>query len=313
MNRRLLRPLGLFGTGLTAGCSCDLNRYGFPWRDTVVCDHGHFKVCWCARTRNPKWVLEKLNQQTIKGPGSREKAKFHEDRLIEARFRSHPRDFKHSGFDRGHLAPAADFHCSQQAIEDTFIMSNISPQVGIGFNRDYWSRFENFVRSLTSHPQCQDVFVVTGPLFLPRLKAGGQSWEMQHQLLGSAPELVAVPTHFFKVVLMELSSGARPVAAFVMPNDKIDPNTPLTNFVVPIESLECAAGMAFFPGFLTDQRRTRADKGAVQWMTGRKSLGGLPPKKQLGDGKGVALGVSNCHACHICDVVKCALPSSRRK
>jgi DNA/RNA endonuclease G (NUC1) len=303
--RAIARPLSLLGFG-AAGTSCgsDLDRYGFPWQDTVILDHGHFKVAWCARTRNPKWVLEKLNKQTVKGPGSRQNVRFREDQLIEARFRSHPRDFKGSGFDRGHLAPAADFHCSQQAIEDSFLLSNISPQVGVGFNRDYWAHVEHFVRSLTSHPNARDVFVVTGPLFLPKLQADGKGWEMKHPMLGSAPELVAVPTHFFKVVLMELSNGAnttQAVAAFVIPNDKIDPSTPLTNFLVPIDSLECAAGMAFFPAVLTEDTRARIDVGAAQWMTGRKRIA---ERKRIGNGKGVMLGGT----CHLCDVVKCLLP-----
>ena len=68
---------------------------------------------------------------------------------------------------------------------------------------------------------------------------------------GTPPRLVAVPTHFFKVVLAERGSAAGDEAeqdavlgAFVLPNAPIQPDTPLTAFSVPVESLEEAAGGA---------------------------------------------------------------------
>lgn len=54
---------------------------------------------------------------------------------------------------------------SQTAMDESFLMTNISPQVGVGFNRGYWSRLEGFVRHLAH--QYDAVYVITGPLFLP--------------------------------------------------------------------------------------------------------------------------------------------------
>lgn len=57
---------------------------------------------------------------------------------------------------------------SQHAMDESFLMTNVSPQVGVGFNRGYWARLEGFVRHLTRH--FDDVYVVTGPLFLPTVR-----------------------------------------------------------------------------------------------------------------------------------------------
>lgn len=66
-----------------------------------------------------------------------------------------------------------------------------------------------------------------------------------HSCTGDAPRLVAVPTHFFKVILADVKGGGGVVGAFVMPNQPIDPTTPLTAFAVPVTSLEEAAGEWF--------------------------------------------------------------------
>lgn len=84
--------------------------------------------------------------------------------------------------------------------------TNISPQVGKGFNRHYWARFEKFVRELGRNPLAQRVSVTTGPLFLPKQTDDGK-WVMSYPLIGSGPGFVAVPTHFFKVVSVQVSAA----------------------------------------------------------------------------------------------------------
>jgi endonuclease G, mitochondrial len=89
-----------------------------------------------------------------------------------------------------------------------------------------------------------DVWVVTGPLYLPSKTPEG-GWVMQHPMLGTPPRMMGVPTHFFKVVLAEPAGrGGKQnvVGAFVMPNSVIDPTTPLASFVVPISALEEVSG-----------------------------------------------------------------------
>lgn len=84
------------------------------------------------------------------------------------------------------LIPVGDMTGSQQAMNESFLMTNISPQVGVGFNRGYWARVEGFVRHLAG--QYDSVYVVTGPLFLP--KVGGLSISMTPDPCGGSHRLV---------------------------------------------------------------------------------------------------------------------------
>lgn len=85
---------------------------------------------------------------------------------------------------------------------------------------------------------------------------------------GTPPELVAVPTHYFKVVLADAGDGSASVGAFVMPNAEIQADTPLTAFVVPLDALERVSGVAFFPGYVDASRRAVLDDVALDWQVG---------------------------------------------
>ncbi|CAN0316043.1 unnamed protein product, partial [Phaeothamnion confervicola] len=170
-------------------------------------------------------------------------------------------------------AAAADHKSSPEALDETFSLANISPQVGPGFNRDYWRRLESFVRSLSD--TFEDVYVITGPLFVPKQRqsaaitatagdgpAGGAEadWALEVPCIGRPPRFIHVPTHFFKVVVAmprpEAAEAAATapaaaavpaaVAAFVLPNAPIDPAADLRGFVVPLQLLEEVAGLRFF-------------------------------------------------------------------
>lgn len=86
--------------------------------------------------------------------------------LHTTEFRSNNSDYKHSGYDRGHLAAAGNHKANQKHIQQTFLLSNMAPQVGKGFNRHSWNRLEKYVRKLTK--VYKEVYCCTGPLYLPR-------------------------------------------------------------------------------------------------------------------------------------------------
>jgi endonuclease G, mitochondrial len=160
-------------------------KHGMPKADRL-CMYSNFVVSFDTRLRNPKWVVEHITSNDGSRRGNRKNSAFCEDDGLDERFRSRLSDYRGSGFDRGHMAPAANHKHSQDTMDETFTLSNTCPQVGPGFNRDYWARFERFVYDLTE--TCSDVWVVTGPLYLPGKKPDG-CWIMEHQMLGEeAPD-----------------------------------------------------------------------------------------------------------------------------
>lgn len=140
-------------------------------------------------------------------------------------------------------APAADAKFSQEAMDETFYLTNMAPQVGSGFNRDYWAHFEDFCRRLTT--RYPSVRIITGPLYLPRLHSDNK-WRVSYEVVGNPPN-IAVPTHFYKIIVAEdgKTGGRVAVGAFVLPNAVISNNTRLTEFEVSLEVVERASGLEF--------------------------------------------------------------------
>ncbi|KAF2346260.1 DNA/RNA non-specific endonuclease [Trinorchestia longiramus] len=159
----------------------------------------------------------------------------------EVCIRSTNHDYKGSGYDRGHMAAAGNHRTSQEHCRQTFVLSNMAPQVGRGFNRDKWNELEQYCRKLVR--QSKNVYVCTGPLFLPKEQGDGNLY-VNYRVLGE--NHVAVPTHFFKVVVCENESGELTLESFLLPNSVIDDKVPLNTFHVPSEVIERASGLLLF-------------------------------------------------------------------
>jgi endonuclease G len=233
-----------------------LFQYGFPGPVADIAARSALISSYDRRTRNPHWVVEHITPASLAARnGDRKHSSFLEDDSVPPKFRALLKDYYRSGYDRGHQVPAADAKWSQKAMDDTFYLSNMCPKVGEGFNRDYWSHFEDFCRRLTV--QYPSVRIVTGPLYLPRKDPVDNKWYVKYEMIGSPPS-VAVPTHFYKVIFAEdgKTNGNVAVGAFVLPNAPIANSKPITDFEVPIEAVERASGLEFATQ-LPLQRRKR--------------------------------------------------------
>ncbi|KAJ2516641.1 nuclease [Coemansia sp. RSA 1939] len=218
-------------------------KFGNPGPVSDFLLRSRYAASYNRALRNPNWVAEHLTQGNLKGSGDRASSEFKEDPALPGPFRAQLKDYYRSGYDRGHMCPAADAKKDTESMNETFLLSNIAPQVGKGFNRNYWASLESFVRDLTR--SFDDVYCITGPLYLPEKQADGK-WRVSYEVIGSPPN-VAVPTHFFKVVLAKRNNEpAVALGAFALPNKEIDNATPLSDFVLPLEAVEKAAGLQFF-------------------------------------------------------------------
>ncbi|KAI9815549.1 MAG: nuclease [Pycnora praestabilis] len=232
-----------------------LFQYGFPGPVADLSRHPSLTSSFNRATRNPHWVAEHITPTSLAMKnGDRKHSYFIEDVSVPEKFRAKLKDYFRSGYDRGHQVPAADAKWSQDAMDGTFLLSNMCPQVGDGFNRDYWAHLEDFCRRLTNN--YPSVRIVTGPLYLPRREQDGK-WRVSYEVIGSPPN-VAVPTHFYKVIFAEdgKTGGNVALGAFVLPNAEIANDKPLVDFEVPIEAVERASGLEF-ASKLPFQRRKR--------------------------------------------------------
>lgn len=154
----------------------------------AILDHKYFKIIYDTRTRLAKYVTYELRADQLRQPRAKRRNKFMPDPLLVKRKLPfvEPSEYTKSGYDRGHLAPAADFSWNQEAQDRTFVMSNMVPQKP-NLNRDAWRRLEERVRRWACGEE--HITVVTGPILenrLPKLKSG-----------------LPVPQKFFKIVIDE--------------------------------------------------------------------------------------------------------------
>jgi endonuclease G len=136
-------------------------------------------------------------------------------------------DYRGSGYDRGHLAPAADMTWSQQAMKESFYFSNMTPQAP-SLNRGIWKQLEDKARRWAERDSA--IYIVCGPLVSEKSKTIGKN-------------RVVVPDGFYKVILSPY--GAKPKAiGFLFANE--GSLQPLESFAVPVDSVERLTGIDFF-------------------------------------------------------------------
>lgn len=222
------------------------SRYGLPSKDNIRL-FNDFIISYDRRLRAPAWVLEHLSPEKLKfkedGP-NRNKSNFKEDTTIHEYFRAKNTDFKGSKYDRGHMAAAGNHKLDQEDLDQTFFLSNISPQEP-QFNRGGWERLETYIRWRAK--RSKNLYVVTGPLYLP-MKAKDGNLYVTYRVIGN--NHVSVPTHYFKVVLVETNDNKMLMEAFLMPNDnEVGDSIKLDTYRVHLDRLdiiERASGVVFF-------------------------------------------------------------------
>jgi len=208
-----------------------------PTTTPLIQREGH-TLAYNGQTRNPHWVYHCLTPALFEKETDRENLDFKEDPQLPLILRNSNADFHKTGYDRGHLCPAADCD-TQAALENSFFLTNISPQVP-SLNRGIWKQLENHARELTN--QYRMVHVFTGPLYLATKSKAGKRF-VQYEVIGK--NHIAVPTHFFMLIFVELPTNKMLAKAYIVPNKHHDPNISLRKFSVSVEEVEKASGVLF--------------------------------------------------------------------
>jgi endonuclease G, mitochondrial len=234
-----------FQSGIVFGLLCSLffgylakgpNKPFYP-KSVFILDRSGYSLAYDGRTKGAIWVYECLTPQSILNTKTiRHGFRFREDKEIPESLRASNEDFQGSGYDRGHLCPAADCIKNEEAMQDSFLLTNASPQVPI-LNRGTWKELERQLRQLAL--EGKTVHIYTLPLYLP-IEIDKERY-IHYRLIGEHD--VAVPTHFAKVAFIDEDFTS---VAYILPNHPSVQNTPLESFKTTVEEVERAAGVVFF-------------------------------------------------------------------
>ena len=186
-----------------------------------------FAILHSGQSRTPIFVVERLTRDTL-ADASHEKRhnRFFADARLPSRERATLEDYRDSGYDRGHMAPAADMPTAR-ANDQSFSLANMVPQARIN-NERTWAGVEKATRHYVSHAK-GPVFVFTGPVY-------------QHDPPATiGPNRVWVPTHLFKLVYDP--EAGRAWAFWVENTNEAHAGHPIS-----YEDLVARTGLEFLPG-----------------------------------------------------------------
>ena len=175
------------------GRPIDVQKVDAHWNVAALCSR-HFAVLYSKLTKSPLVVVERLNAALLTQARDEERTnEFFPDSRLNRGERAELEDFRGSGYDRGHLANAAD-QPDQASMVESFALSNMIMQDPYNNRKGAWLKAEMDTRKFARRAQ-GDVFVFSGPLFRGEIKKIG-------------PNQVWVPSHIFKLVFDQASGHA---------------------------------------------------------------------------------------------------------
>ena len=203
--------------------------------------HTGYTVSYNKDLRLPNYVSYELTREETRGREKRSD-RFIADPEVKGVIATNS-DYARSGYDKGHMAPAADMKWSREAMKESFYFSNMCPQHP-QLNRRSWKDLEEQIREWAVTDSA--LIVICGPITGKHPKTIGKN-------------RVVVPEQFFKVVL---APYAKPVRAIAFLFDNRQATAPISTYVVSVDSIESLTGMDFFaplPDDIEDQIEARSD------------------------------------------------------
>jgi len=206
--------------------------WGLPSLDGQVIIREGYALLHDGNKKVPLWVSYHLTKQDLEGTTGRTD-NFRPDPEIPKGKRAELSDYKGSGYDRGHLAPAGDMKRSRKVMSESFYLSNMCPQEA-GLNRNKWRILEEKARNFTLAKG--ESWIITGPVFMDIDGDGNKD------CLGRiGTNRVWVPTHFYKIIITK--NGDIKAISFLMPNRK--PAGDIEDYQMPVDSIEKITGLDF--------------------------------------------------------------------
>jgi endonuclease G len=222
-------PLLIFCTCTVLALSIHASSYSMEvnWEPKGSCDQRLQKktygLCYSSIHRQSLWAYHKLNTDLMSGKTKRTNDYRRDPFVIKNPVTKY--DYSRTGFDRGHLVPAADMKKNKEIMSETFFMTNMAPQRP-GLNRGIWSSLENLTRKLVK--KYGEAVVLT----LPVIKSTDPK----------LPKGITIPSSFAKIIFWP---SKRMVLAFQIPNSS-QPELRPEDFQVTVNSLESQTGLDFF-------------------------------------------------------------------
>ena len=218
-----------------SGTAGSINRLEIPVltrkREEIRLERLGYSLSYNPHYKTPNWVAWELNAEKLADRVSRA-AHFYPDPDLPPAQAVETRDYSNSGWDRGHMCPAADNKWDAQAMRESFYMTNICPQHH-NLNRGDWKELEDNCRRWVEETG-GPVYIACGPVFYG--KAAPRFIGKEHR--------VQVPDAFFKVVLAGLAEGRPRAVGFLFKNTS--GNRRLDSYVNTVDEVERITGYDFF-------------------------------------------------------------------
>ncbi|MEM8549394.1 MAG: DNA/RNA non-specific endonuclease [Verrucomicrobiota bacterium] len=226
-------------------------RYGMPAADHILFNR-HYVLGYSYYFRQAKWALEIISPDT---PLER-MDNFRPDYRIPKNFRTDLIDYRRSGYDRGHLVSSANQREVELQNSETFLLSNMSPQVP-AFNRQKWRILEERVRELNNEDDILETYVICGPIFY---------FDQPVVCIGTDDDndvTIPVPHAYFKSILAEDRAGRLKMWSFMMKNEALD--EPLEHYRVKTTKVEQVAGIKLWERLVGPEIDAEKDKVRAMW------------------------------------------------
>lgn len=212
---------------------------------TTVVAHEGYVLEHDAQAKIAVWVCESLEPHHAVQSAER-RDDFKPDPKLAGQPRAVDKDYRRSGYHRGHMTPSEDRIFDQTRNDETFFLSNMVPQNG-SMNSGIWRVLEDLVRGWVVEGKLRETKIVNAGFFYDPAEDDPATADglVNHFIVGDGS--VAVPTHLFKLVVGLDAAGERQAIAFVLKNEKRPKPYDLRDFVRPIRWLEQRTGLNFLP------------------------------------------------------------------